>query len=375
MRRLFVWTLRLAAALVVLILLGLGGLLGARASLQAQDARAIAIKTPDGVDWGGFVSIDGVPEWVRIRGQHRDNPVLLIVHGGPTDAQSPLTVLYAPLERDFTVVQWDQRGAGRTYGQGVRLTPDTPYQRLVDDGLEVTALVLRRLGKPKLILVGHSAGSFLAVHMIQQRPDAFYAYVGTGQIASQAAAHAEIYRKVMDAARRGNDLATIRQLSRSPPPWRTLRDWLPVDAAVRDRYADASDRAFWGWFKRPSEPAYVLTSPELTLHQLAEWDRGTRSSIFEAPYPPVVDADVRGLGRDFRVPIFVIQGRNDWVTPADLARAWLDGVNAPRKEFIPIDGGHWGAMTHMTEFRDLLVSRVRPLAAGGVATSPGGGGA
>ena len=362
MRRMFMWALGLIAALLVIVLLGVGGLLGARAIQQTRDARAIAITTPDRVDWGGFVTIGGVPEWVRIRGWHRGNPMLLIVHGGPTDSQSPLSVLYAPLERDFTVVQWDQRGAGRSYGRGSRLTPDTPYQRLVDDGLEVTAYLLHRFDRPRLILVGHSAGSFLAVHMIKQQPGLFYAYVGTGQIASQAAAHAEIYRKIMDAARRSKDLATIKQLEQSPPPWRTLRDWLPVDAAVRDRYADASDRAFWGWFKRPSEPAYVLTSPEINLHQLSDWDKGTRSTIFETPYPPVVDADVRPLGNDFKVPIFVIQGRNDWVTPADLAHAWLNGINAPYKEFIPIDGGHWGAMTHMAAFRDALVSRVRPFA-------------
>ena len=362
MRRIFVWLMRLAGAALVVMVVAIGGLLAVRAVVRGQDAKALEIRTADGIDWGGFAQIGGVPQWIRIRGQHRGNPVLLILHGGPSDAQSPLTVLYAPLERDFTVVQWDQRGGGRTFGRGVLLRPDTPYQRLVDDGLEVTSYALNRLGKRKLILLGHSAGSFLGVHMIKQRPDLYDAYVGTGQIASQAASHVEIYRRVMDAARQAHDLATVRRLERSPPPWRTLSDWLPVDAAVRSRYSDPTDRAYWGWFKRPSEPAYVLTSPELTLHQISDWDRATRTTIFKAPYPPVVDADVRPLGDDFRIPIFVIQGRNDWITPADLAHAWLDGIKAPHKEFIPIDGGHWGAMTHMARFRDVLVSRVRPFA-------------
>ncbi len=251
----------------------------------------------------------------------------------------------------------------------MRLTPDTPYQRLVDDGLEITAFVLRRLDKPRLILVGHSAGSVLAVHMIKQRPDLYYAYVGTGQVVSQAASRAEVYLKVMDAARRQHDASTVERLKRSGPPWRTLHDWLPVDAAVRDRYADPSDRAYWAWFKRPSEPAYVLTSPELTLRQISEWNQATRATVFEAPYPPVVDADVRPLGDDFGVPIFIIQGRNDWITPADLSKAWFDKLVAPHKAFILIDGGHWGAMSHMTQFRDALVSRVRPLAASPPTTS------
>ncbi len=362
MRRLIVWAGLAAAALVLLAGLGLAGLLALRGAAKARDAAATTIPTADGIDWGGFVDVGGERQWARIRGSHRSNPVLLILHGGPTDAQSPLTVLYAPLERDFTVVQWDQRGAGKSYGVGSRLTPATPYQRLVDDGLMVTAFTLKMLGARKLILVGHSAGSFLGLHMIKQRPDLFFAYVGTGQIVSQERAHREVYTRVLAAARAAHDAATLRRMAASPPPWRALADWLPVDAAVRSRYGDPTDRAFWRLIHRPAEPAYALTSPELSLRQLADWDRATRSSIFVAPYPPVVHADVGPLGKDFQVPIIVIQGKNDWITPADMAEAWLEGLHAPSKAFVLIDGGHWGAMTHMAAFHDILAARVRPLA-------------
>ncbi len=364
MRRLIAWAGLTAAVLVLAAGIGLAGLLVLRGAAKARDAAATAIPTPDGIDWGGFVDVGGERQWVRIRGWHRSNPVLLILHGGPTDAQSPLTVLYAPLEQDFTVVQWDQRGAGKSYGAGSRLTPATPYQRLVDDGLTVTAFALRKLDARKLILVGHSAGSFLGLHMIQQRADLFFAYVGTGQIVSQDRARKEVFARVLAAAKAVHDAGTLRRMAASPPPWRTLADWLPVDAAVRGRYGDPTDRSFWRLVHRPAEPAYALTSPELSLQQLADWDRATRSSIFVAPYAPVVHADVGALGKDFHVPIFVIQGRNDWITPTDMAEAWLESLHAPGKAFVQIDGGHWGAMTHMAEFHEILVTRVRPLAGG-----------
>jgi pimeloyl-ACP methyl ester carboxylesterase len=334
------------------------------ASVRARNAKELTIRTADGIDWGGFVTIGGVPEWLRIRGQHRSNPVLLILHGGPSDAQSELTKLYAPLEQDFVVVQWDQRGAGRTFGRGVRLTPDTPYERLVEDGLEVTEFALHRLNRPKLILLGHSLGSVLGVHMVKRRPDLFYAFVATGFIVAQSGSESVIYRRLLNMARKAHDasmLATLEQVG--PPPYRSLHEYLPVDDLIRNRFGDASDRAFWG-LNRTSEPAYVLTSPELTPIQMYDWYRATMTTIFTLPYPPADRADIRPLGYEFKVPVFIIQGENDWNTPAELALSYFQRIQAPYKKYIPLPGGHWAAMTHMARFRDLLVTQVLPAISG-----------
>ena len=107
------WLLYTFVACALVVLLAAAGIVALNASIRARNARELAVRTPDGIDWGGFVTIGGVPQWIRIRGQHLSNPALLILHGGPGDAQSELTKLYSPLEVEFTVVQWDQRGAGR----------------------------------------------------------------------------------------------------------------------------------------------------------------------------------------------------------------------------------------------------------------------
>ncbi len=364
MRRILVWVFRSAAAVAMVLLLAAAGMVAFDASVRARNARELTIRTADGIDWGGFVTIGGSPEWIRIRGQHVSNPVLVILHGGPSDAQSELTKLYAPLEQNFVVIQWDQRGAGRTFGRGVRLTPSIPYERLVQDGLEVTEYVLHRMHQPKVILLGHSLGSVLGVHMIKQRPDLFYAFVGTGFLVAQRASESVIYRRLRDAAHKARDISTLAALERTgPPPYRSVHDYLPLDEIVRNRYGDASDRAFWG-FNPTSEPAYVLTSPELTPMQMYDWYRAIMTTIFTMPYPPADQADIRPLGYDFKVPFFIIQGENDWNTPADVALAYFQRIQAPHKGYIPIPGGHWAAMTHMPRFRDLLVTHVLPATSG-----------
>src|SRR5690606_25341065 len=120
----------------------------------------------------GFVDIGGIPQWVAIDGADCGNPVVLVMHGGPGNPSSPYAdALYGDWRGDFTLVHWDQRGAGRTFGR-TPLTEDTPLalDQLVQDGLEVADYATRRLGQQQVILFGGSWGSALAVHMAQARP-------------------------------------------------------------------------------------------------------------------------------------------------------------------------------------------------------------
>lgn len=72
------------------------------------------IHTPEGIESLEQVPIGDTTQWVSIRGLHRDNPVILFIHGGPGTPMLPMTWAYqAPWEDFFTVVQWDQRGVGK----------------------------------------------------------------------------------------------------------------------------------------------------------------------------------------------------------------------------------------------------------------------
>jgi pimeloyl-ACP methyl ester carboxylesterase len=97
----------------------------------------VAEAPPAGINQSSFVSIGGIDQWISIQGEDRRNPVLLVVHGGPGEAQWMAADKYEPWEKAFTVVQWDQRGAGHTYGRYGTQTPDVTLDRIVKDGIEV----------------------------------------------------------------------------------------------------------------------------------------------------------------------------------------------------------------------------------------------
>ncbi len=71
-----------------------------------------SIVTPNGVQERYAVNLGGIRQWVYVRGENRDNPVILMVHGGPASPVSPLMWMFQrPIEEYFTVVNYDQRAA------------------------------------------------------------------------------------------------------------------------------------------------------------------------------------------------------------------------------------------------------------------------
>ena len=130
-----------------------------------------------------YVKIGGIDQWIQIRGEDRDNPVILFVHGGPGGSTIPMSSGWQPWEKYFTIVQWDQRGAGRTFRTtGESIATTMTLAQMTRDGVEVAEYLRAHLHKDRIILIGHSWGSFLGIHIVKQRPDLFHAFVGTGQV-------------------------------------------------------------------------------------------------------------------------------------------------------------------------------------------------
>src|SRR5579864_1714040 len=182
--------------------------------LRSRNARDYAITTPSGIDEANYVKIGGLEQWITIRGEDRKNPVLLLLHGGPGDATNPWG--YAGFRtwlKYFTVVQWDQRGAGRTFGRnGAAAASTITIERMAQDGIELAELLSKRLQKDKIVLVGHSWGSILGVFMAKARPQLFYAFVGTGQVADPIQNYSVAYRALIERASRERDGRALREL-------------------------------------------------------------------------------------------------------------------------------------------------------------------
>jgi pimeloyl-ACP methyl ester carboxylesterase len=326
------------------------------AFVRDRNARDYAITSPDGIDDARYVEVGGIPQWITIRGEDRRNPVLLFLHGGPGDATNPWGyAAFRPWLRHFTIVQWDQRGAGRTLGKNAgSLGPTLTIDRMAQDGIELAEVLRKLLGKDRIVLVGHSWGSILGAFMAKARHDLFWAFVGTGQVADPAKSHTVAYDELLAKAAALGEERAIRELREvGPPPYSNGRGY-----AVQRRWsnlfegADVFVAAMFG---------LALAAPGYGLRDVNDWLDGQGLSA-EQLVPQTSALGSRALGGDFAVPVFVIQGAEDFTTPTALAKGFVDSIRAPRKAFVSIEGGgHFAVFMKSRAFLGEIVSRVRPL--------------
>jgi len=296
---------------------------GAGAMLLPGVARAASA-----IDEVGYVPIGGIDQWVAIQGEDRANPVILYLHGGPGEAQSPFLDLFKPWLGDFTVVNWDQRGAGKTYERHGDATPDMTLDRVVDDAIALTEYALKKLGKTKLVLVGQSAGSALGLKVAQRRPDLYYAFVGTAQMVSVTRS-AEWQEKQINvpATHDAAEMKTLHQWAITSPP----------DQPYLKRMTD--------FMARPAAAAW------LKGYDFESGHIGKEMQSFDAM------TDVP----DLALPYILIQGRADWLTPMVVAKDYFDTVRSKGKVFAPIDGAHFACFTNAGAFVAALRKHVVPL--------------
>jgi pimeloyl-ACP methyl ester carboxylesterase len=332
------------------------GLMAAAPALLSKRSSAAA----GAIDETGFARIGGIEQWVAIQGRDIRNPAILYLHGGPGEAQSPFLREFVPWETDFTVVNWDQRGSGRTYGKNGPATPgmSTPQMaldQLTQDAREVVEYACKRLSRKKIILAGQSWGAELGLHVVKRWPELFHAFVGTGQPVSWHLKIESQERWAREQATAAGDQETLKALS---------------DTASLPESDQRRIRASAKYRLAPSDLEHVkvftafLGPPPLPTHgDAADWIAGGRFTS-EKLAPIEYSLDARKLGLDFSIPFFVIQGRDDHIAPFEVARAYVAEVRAPKKAFIPIAGGHWACFTNATAFVAALRQHVRPLADG-----------
>jgi pimeloyl-ACP methyl ester carboxylesterase len=293
------------------------------------------------IEEASFVTLGGIEQWVTIRGDDDRKPVLLLLHGGPGDVQSPFISTYAPYEKDFILVQWDQRGAGRTFAKNG--TAGVTREKLIGDGIDLAERLHKRFLRAPLILYGHSWGSIIATGMAQQRPELFAAYVGTGQVTAWADTVQfqfdflkRRYQEKGDSA----GLAALEAIGKPDP--KNVQQYFTFSRPIRQNM-DASDTA---WLTSLRDAYSANGETEAALKAIGDGARASGRALIEAS----VAADLPATATSFKIPYYIIQGRDDLFAPTPLVEAYFNRVSAPKKRLIIIeDAGHFALATHQAE--------------------------
>lgn len=278
------------------------------------------------------VEINGIKQYLLIRGENRHNPILLFLHGGPGDAQiggARCLPVELEMEKEFVVVNWDQRGAGLSYTAQIPSESMT-IDQFVDDARAVVEYLLRAFGQEKLFVVAHSWGTVVGTLLAARYPHLLYAYVGMGQVTDMAKNEAISYQYALDQARQLKHRRAIDDLERiGPPPYADPVTCLMIQRKWLRRFGGVVHSGnLNGLLLRT-----LLRSTEYTLPDFLRMIRGGLFS-FKALAAQLVGVNLTAQVPVLHVPVYFILGRHDYTMVSALAADYLSQLKAPHKELI-----------------------------------------
>lgn len=302
-----------------------------------------------------YLRVGGLDQWVMICGEGLTNPPLILLHGGPGLSEMRFFRHFnAPLERRFTVVYWDQRGAGKSFNRKIPKSSMTVEQFIADLD-ELVDAVCKRVGKKKVAIFGHSWGSALGVLYAARFPEKVAAYVGSGQIGDWPAGELSSYAFALSEAQRLDDGKALKELRDiGPPPhtapslW-TERKWLQ---RFEGRLAA---RALWNMGR------ILLGGSESSIFDLPNILHGFKFSL-DAMWVEVSALNLVTLVPALQMPVFFFLGRHDHWVPPEVSVNYLDLLNAPSKKLVWFEAsGHEPFVDEPDKFNAAMVELVRPV--------------
>lgn len=292
------------------------------------------------------LQLGGQKQSIIIRGTDITKPVMLFLHGGPGSPNLLLRAKNPEIENDFVMVYWEQLGAGKSY------SPDIPAEqmtvpRFIDYTRKLSEYLIKRFRKEKISILGESWGSLLGILTVQQHPELFHAYFGTGQMVHTYKGEQITLDWVKQQALSRNDESGIRDLVPLVLPdsladGKTWADYFGIQRNYISKYG--------GSMIKPADAfemnAIMTFAKDYRLSEKFKFGEGFLFSIQHLA-PSVTKANLFRDIDSLQLPVYFFQGRNDYHTPYILVEAFYKQLKAPKKELIPFE--HSAHSPHVEE--------------------------
>jgi pimeloyl-ACP methyl ester carboxylesterase len=334
-----------------------------RFSLPAGTPR---IRVPEGRDPAKVVAVlervrlGGADQWILERSENTDNPILLFLHGGPGTSQLTMNRRNTrALEQSFVVVNWDQRGAGKSY-RAIGDVPRMHVAQFVEDTHDLTVYLLEKFHQDRIVLVGHSWGSLIGVLTAARYPELFHCYVGIGQAANMMASEIASYQWTLQQAELRHDTRAIAALQRmGPPPY--PGDWrahVMTERRLLARYGGERHANSNGAFGLVM--GGVAFSREYGLADRVNVFRGILGSM-KLLWPEMLQVDLFTSVPELQIPVYLMEGRFDHEAASEIAERYFHALKAPSKELTWFEhSAHMLNFEEREKFDRILVERIRP---------------
>jgi pimeloyl-ACP methyl ester carboxylesterase len=276
---------------------------------------------------------------------------MLFLHGGPGSCESLFAHAFQEKWEDiFTVVHWDQRGAGKTLTKNPDKYPTIDL--MIRDLFEIVQYLKKKYNKQKIIILGHSWGSVLGSIFVRQYPEEAAYYIGVGQVVGFLENERVGYEKAKELIIEANDMKTLKKLE-------AIGDY--PGAKYDDKFMEKC-----GKLRRIQGKYNLAVKLDLSLFKTV-----FKSPIFKfSDFLALIKAfkvnkkifefmgsfDLNSEPADYKIPMYYILGGNDWQTPYVIAQEYFNKINSPYKKFYLIpDAGHMTMMDQPKLFFEALL--------------------
>ncbi len=302
------------------------------------------------------VEIGGIKQYILIRGHDISNPLLLLLHGGPGTAEIVLAHRFdRELEEHFIIVNWDQRGSGKSFSR--KIPKETmKVEQFISDTLELVLMLKERFNKEKIFLVGHSWGSQLGSLVVHRFPEHFYAYIGIGQVVNLYDNEKISYQFTLNEAKKRNNKKAIKVLEALQPytgiefkKLRKQRKWLNKFGGAAHAFKNQFTLVKMGF-----------SAPEYSLRDFFKFIRGMLFSL-KSMWADLFKYDLSEIIQEYKVPVYFFIGKYDYNTPFELSEKFFQKVKAPKKEYIWFENSaHMPNFEENKKYTELLINKVLP---------------
>ena len=285
------------------------------------------------IDSIAVLQIGGIPQVINLKGKDSSKPLLLYLHGGPGNSVMHYAEKFTGrLQEHFVVVQWDQRGVGRTLALNGPANVPTVRQ-FEEDTHSLIDTLLKRFNRSKLYLAGHSWGTHLGFYMAINYPELLHAYLAICPMINQL----ESERIILDlmkekASRTGNNIA-LRELD-----------------AVKIPFENGEQL----YFHRKWVLSYMASKAKITKSKVAEW-----SSTW---LPIFVEASRQNLFEtlpEIKCPVYFFVGRKDVQTNSTITEKYYQKLKAQKKDLFWFElSAHSLPTTEPEKLQEIIIKQV-----------------
>ncbi|MFW9993764.1 MAG: alpha/beta fold hydrolase [Candidatus Odinarchaeota archaeon] len=322
------------------------------------------IRTPNGISSLEEIELGGSKQWIFIRGTDQNNPVLLFLHGGPGSpwlGMSSSRKIDAELIKHFTVVHWDQRGAGKSFSYTVPAESMT-LARLVEDCSELIDYLRDRFQTQKVFIVAHSGGTVIGIKTAHKYPEKIYAYVGVAQVINDYEQQKVSYDFIVEEAEKSRDTGKQKAIkTMEPPPYESYEKIMEKAKYIGQYGGFIRDRSIKQYVKMGMSVLSFLTSPE---YSVPEGIRTIRNKGFQftinAMWEELKNVDFTKEIQTIRVPVYFFEGKYDVTTPTVLVEKFYDNLDAEKGKKLVIfeNSAHVPMIEEKEKYHELLINDV-----------------